>query len=42
MTGPNGFVDPYSHPSFGFVPTGPSQDDGTYTFSGYYGFTVNP
>jgi hypothetical protein len=41
MTGPNGFADAYSHPSFGYVPTGPIQQDGSYTFSGYFGFSVN-
>lgn len=41
MAGPNGFADAYSHPGFGYVPTGPIQQDGSYTYSGGYGFSIN-
>lgn len=41
MAGPAGFIDSFG-PSWGSSPTGPTRQNGSFTFSGSYPFTMDP
>jgi hypothetical protein len=41
MAGPTGFIDSFGD-SWGTSPTGPTRQDGSFTYSGTYVFTVGP